>query len=155
QEVALACARLGLAVNLRDHAWAERSAAAVVAAVRDPLVKWYDYPWLAESLVSLSEHLPPDLAADHAARATEVSRAFLQDPVTTLPASETRARAIVAVSHCLDAAEATHAAKALVDILRGPETDPVIWPHLCRALIAVCGRLPPADAAVYVNETAN
>jgi hypothetical protein len=155
QEVALACARLGLAVNLGDPVWAERSAAAVVAALRDPLVKWVDYPWLAESLVALSEHLPPDLAAEHAARATDVFRAFLQDPENTLRASETRARAIVAVSLWLDAAAATRAAEALVALLRGPATDSVLWPHLCRALVAVCRRLPPADAAAYVNEAFN
>jgi hypothetical protein len=155
QEVALACARLGLAVNLGDRVWAERSAAAVVAALRDSLVKWYEYSWLAESLVALSEHLPPDLAANHAAPATVVFLAFLQDPVSTLSASDTRASAIVAVSLRLDAAAATHAAEALVALLRQPATDPVIWPHLCRALVAVCRRLPPGDAAAYVNETVN
>jgi tRNA A-37 threonylcarbamoyl transferase component Bud32 len=154
QEVALACARLGLAVNLGDRVWAERSAAAVVSAVRDPLVKWDDHPWLAESLVALSEHLPPDLAADHAGQATDAFLACLQDPLASLPASETRARAIVAMSLPLDAAAAT-SAKALVALLRRPATDPVIWPPLCRALVAVCRRLPPADAAAYVNESFN
>src|SRR5262249_19102323 len=44
QEVALACARLGLVLNLIDRVWAERSAAAVVVAVCDPLLRWDDYP---------------------------------------------------------------------------------------------------------------
>jgi len=153
QEVALACARLGLPLNLTDRVWAERSAAAVVVAVCDPLVRWDDYPWLAESLVAVSEHLPPDLAAGHAARATDVFLAGLQDPLATLPVSDTRAHAIVTVSPRLDAAGATRAAEALVALLRRPTTDPVSWPFLCRALVAVCRRLPPADAAAYVNET--
>jgi hypothetical protein len=154
QEVALACARLGLAVNLGDRVWAERSVAAVVAALRDPLVKWDDHPWLAESLVALSEHLPPDVAADYAGQATDVFLAGLKDPLASLPRSQTRARAIVAVSPPLDAAAATRA-KALVDVLRQPTTDPVRWPPLCRALVAVCRRLPPADAAANVNEAVN
>src|SRR5262249_14748238 len=153
QEVALACARLGLVLNLIDRVWAERAAAAVVVAVCDPLLRWDDYPRLAESLVAVSEHLPPDLAADHAARATDVFLAGLQDPLAQSPASETRARAIVVVSPRLDAAGATRAAEVLVALLRRPTTDPVSWPFLCETLVAVCRRLPPADAAAYVNET--
>jgi hypothetical protein len=155
QEVALACAQLGLALNLGDQVWAERSATAVVNAMRDPLVKWYDDPWLAESLVALSEHLPPDLAADHAARVTDDLLSFLQDPTATLPVSDTRARTIVVVSCRLDAASARRAAEALVALFRQPTTDLVMWPPLCRALVAVCRRLPPADAAAHVNKTAN
>jgi hypothetical protein len=155
QEVAFACARLGLALNLTDRVWAERAAAAVVLAVRDPLVRWVDYPRLAESLIALSEQLPLELAADHAARATEVFCDFLVDPVTALPAAETRASALVAVSPRLDTAAATRTADAILGILRRPATDPVLWPPLCRALVAVCRRLPPADAAAYVNEAVN
>jgi hypothetical protein len=153
QEVALACARLGLAVNLGDRVWAERSAAAVLVAMRDPLVEQADYPRLAESLVALSEHLPPDLAADHAARATDVLLAVLQNPVGQVSASDPLEHAIVAVSPRLDAAAATRAADALVALLRQPKTDPVVWRSLCGTLVAVCRRLPPADAAAYVNET--
>jgi hypothetical protein len=153
QEVALACARLGLAVNLGDRVWAERSAAAVLVALRDPLVERDDYPWLAESLVALSDHLPPAQAADHAAQATDVFLAVLQNPVVQIPASEPLERAIVAVSPRLDAAAATRAAEALVALLRRPATHPLLWPSLCGALVAVCRRLPPADAAAYVNET--
>src|SRR5262249_15061015 len=79
QEVQLACARLGLAVNLRDRVWAERSATAVIAALRDldlrgggTLDVQADYLRLAESLAALSERLPPARAADHAAQATDV-----------------------------------------------------------------------------------
>src|SRR5262249_34344691 len=81
QEWALAWARLGLPLNLTERVWAERSAAAVVVEVCDPQVRWDDSPWLAESLVALSEHLPPDLVADHAARATDAFLAGLQDPL--------------------------------------------------------------------------
>src|SRR5262249_12707202 len=77
QEVLLACARLGLSVNIKDRVWAERSAAAVLVALRDdrvwaersaaavlvalrdPTTVAADYPHLAETLVAVSEHLPP------------------------------------------------------------------------------------------------
>src|SRR6516162_8310176 len=39
QDVTLACAQLGLALNLADRAWAERSADALLGALRDPLVE--------------------------------------------------------------------------------------------------------------------
>src|SRR5262245_22762904 len=71
QDVRFACARLGLALNLADRAWAERSADAVVVAVRDPalqgiaaLVDRDDYQRLAEALAAVSEHLSPAQAAD-------------------------------------------------------------------------------------------
>jgi hypothetical protein len=44
QEVKFACARLGVAVNLADRAWAERSADALLVEMRDLLVDSVDYP---------------------------------------------------------------------------------------------------------------
>src|SRR5262249_35357227 len=64
QDVMFACARLGLAVNLADRAWAERSADALLVELRDPLVDRVDYPPLAEALAAVSERLPPTQAAD-------------------------------------------------------------------------------------------
>jgi hypothetical protein len=160
QDVTLACARLGLAVNLGDPGWAERSADAVVVAVRDPalhgsvaLVDRDDYLRLAEALAAVSEHLPPARAADRAAEVTDVFLARLQEPAGQMTASHQLERAIVAVSPRLDAAAATRAAEALAALIRRPTTHPLYWPPVCRALAAVCRRLPPAEAAAYANGT--
>jgi hypothetical protein len=40
----VACARFGLAVNLADPTWAERSADALLVALRGPLIDRDDYP---------------------------------------------------------------------------------------------------------------
>jgi hypothetical protein len=153
QEVTLACARLGLAVSLADRAWAERSAAALLVAMRDPRAQRDEYPLLAESLAAVSEHLPPAQAADHAAQATEVFLALLERPGARSLAHDQLGNAIVAVSPRLGAAAATRAAKALTDLMRRPTSHPICWPSLSRALVAVCRRLPPSEAAAYVNGT--
>jgi hypothetical protein len=153
QEVTLTCARLGLAVNLGDRAWAERSADAVIVALRDPLVERDDYPRLAEALAAVSEHLSPDQAADHAARATDVFLMLLQDAGVQALAYTQVEQAITAVSPWLDAAAATRAARALVALIRRPGAHPLPWPSLSGALAAVCRRLPPFEAAAYMNET--
>jgi hypothetical protein len=44
QDVMVACARFGVAINLADRAWAERSADALLVALRDPLLDRDDYP---------------------------------------------------------------------------------------------------------------
>jgi hypothetical protein len=155
QEVALACARLGLAVNLADRGWAERSAAALLGALRDPLIERYDYPPLAEALAAVSDRLPPDQAADLAAQAAVVLLTRLQDPGVQLIAYEELSQAVVAVSPRLDAAAATRVARGLAAVIRQPGVHPSTWPSRCRALVTVCRRLPPADAATYVNETAD
>src|SRR6516162_6970176 len=80
QDVTLACARLGLALNLADRAWAERSADALFGALRDPLVERDDYPPLAEGLAAVCERLPPDQAADYGARALDVLLTLLRAP---------------------------------------------------------------------------
>src|SRR5262249_36568930 len=118
---------------------------------RDPLVERDDYPRLAEALAAVSEHLPPSQAAAHAAQATDVFLALLQEPAGQVLAYEQLAQAIVAVSPRLDEAAANPAAEALAPLRRGPELQPIVWPSLSKALVAVCRRLPPADAAAYVN----
>jgi serine/threonine protein kinase len=152
-EVQLACARLGLAVNLSDRVWAERSVAAVMVALHDPLVERADYPQLAEALAALSERLPPAQAADQAALATDVFLTLLQDPVVLTLAHESLGQAIVTVSPQLDAAAASRAAAALAGLIRQPDSPVIRWPSVATALAAVCRRLPPADSAARVNET--
>jgi hypothetical protein len=44
QDVLVACARFGVAVNLAERSWAERSADALLVALRDPLIDRDDYP---------------------------------------------------------------------------------------------------------------
>jgi hypothetical protein len=151
QEVLLACARLGLAVNCGDRVWAERSAAAVMVALRDPLVERTDYPPLAEALATVSEHLPPDQAADYAAQATEVFLTRLQDRVVWALACHQVGQAIVAVSPRLDAAAATRAAEGLDALVRRHESLPSAWEYVSRALVTVCQRLPASDSAARVN----
>jgi hypothetical protein len=160
QDVTWACARLGLALNLGDRGWAERSAEAVVVAVRDPalhgsaaLFDRDDYQRLAEALAAVSEHLSPAQAADRAAQVTDVFLTRLQEPAGQMIVSSQLEKAIVAMSLRLDAATATRAAEALAALVRRPTTLPSYWPPVCRALAAVCRRLPPAEAAAYVNET--
>src|SRR5262249_35779383 len=70
QEVQFACARLGLAVNLDDGAWAERSADALLVELCDPRLGEADYSPLAEAIAAVSERLPPTQAADRTARAS-------------------------------------------------------------------------------------
>jgi hypothetical protein len=53
----------------------------------------------------------------------------------------------------LDAVAATRAAKEIEDLVRQPTTHSLAWPSLSKALVAVCQRLPPSDAATHVNRT--
>jgi hypothetical protein len=152
-DVTLACARLGLALNLADRAWAERSVNALLGALRDPLVQRYDYPPLAEALAAVCQRLPPDQAADHAAQATAILVTRLQDRIGLLLAYEQLGQAVVAVSPRLDAAAATRAARRLAAVIRRPRLHPITWSSISRALAAVCRRLPPRDSASYVNQT--
>jgi hypothetical protein len=80
QDVMVACARFGLAVNLADRAWAERSADALLVALCDPLVDGEDYDPLAAALAAVSERLPPARAA---ATSTPPSGAGLRTPSPT------------------------------------------------------------------------
>jgi hypothetical protein len=153
QEVRLACAQLGLAVNLDERVWAERAAAALSAELRDPLTEREDYPKLAEALAAVSEHLPPPQAADHAARALDIFLARLQDPAGITLAYHQLAQAIAAVNRWLDAEAATRAAETIEALLRRSGTHPLTWPALSRTLVTVCRRLPPADAAAPVDRT--
>jgi hypothetical protein len=152
QEVRFACARLGLALNLADRAWAERSADALLVELRDPLVDPIDSLYLAEALAALSERLPP--GADQVASALDVFLTLLRDSVGQPPlVSEQLLPAVEALSPGLDAAAADRAAEALAALLRRPDCAPPRWPSLSRVLAAVCRRLPASDAAAHVNRT--
>jgi hypothetical protein len=160
QEVRLACARLGLAVNLAGRAWAERSADALQVALREPLderialrVVQDDYPPLAAALAAVSARLPPTQAADHAARALDVFLARLRTPVGQAFAYQQILQAVAAISPGLDATAAARAAEALGALLRQPDSHVIRWPGLSAALAAVCRRLPASDAAAHVNRT--
>jgi hypothetical protein len=153
QDVMLACARLGLAVNLADRAWAERSADALLVALRDPLVERDEYLPLAEALAAVSERLPPTQAADHAARALDVFLTLLRDPGRDALAYHLLEPAVVAISPRLDAAAAARAAEALGALIRQPNSAVIHWPSFSTALAAVCRRLPASDAAAHVNRT--
>jgi hypothetical protein len=155
QDVMFACARLGLAVNLTDRAWAERSADALLVALHrvSPLAERDDYVPLAEALAAVSKHLPPTQAADHAERALEVFLTLLRDAVRQGFAHQQLGQAIVVVSPRLDTATAACAAEELADLIRGPGSRQLLWESLSRALVAVCRRLPPDDSDAYVNET--
>ena len=78
-EVRFACARLGLAVNVTDRAWAEHSADALLVALRDPQTDQVDFPLLAEALAAVCEHLPPTQAADRAAAALDIFLTLLHN----------------------------------------------------------------------------
>jgi hypothetical protein len=152
QDVRLACAQLGLALDLADRAWAERSAAALLGALRDPLIERSDYPPLAEALAAVSDRLPPDQAADHADQATAVLVTRLRDRTNMLHYDEL-GKAVIAVSPRLDAAAATRAASDLAPLIRQPGLHPSAWPSISRVLAAVYRRLPPSDSASYLNQT--
>jgi len=155
QETVLACARLGLALNLDDRAWAERSADAFGIALRDPLTDREDYPHLAESLAAVSEHLPLARAADHAARAVDVFLAVLRDPARRWDTHPSHGRAIVAVSRWLDAPAAVRAAEAIGAAIGDSGSYPLASIPLSETLAAVCDRLNPVDAAAHVKRAAD
>jgi hypothetical protein len=153
--VMFACARLGLAVNLADRAWAERAADALLVELRepvvDPLTEHDHYPPQAEAIAALSERLPPTQAADVTARALDVFLALLRDPVRQALTYNQVGQAVVALSPGLDAATAARAAEALGAMIREDDCHPYRWPALAKALAAVCRRLPAPDAAAHVN----
>jgi hypothetical protein len=153
QEVSLACAQFGLAVNLDDRVWAERAAAALSAELRDPLTEPHEYPKLADGLAAVCEHLPPTEAADHAARALDVFLALLREPRGRYVDSALLGRAIVALSGRLDAVATTRAAEAIEHQMRQAPALRVLWPSLAKTLVAVCRRLPPSAADAVVNRT--
>jgi hypothetical protein len=153
QEVRLACARVGLAVNLADRAWAERSADALLVALRDPLVDRDDELPLAEALAAVCDRLPPTQAADRAERALDVFLTLLRDPAGRALAHHQLGKSIAAISPCLDAAAAARAAEALGAMIREPNSVEFLWPALSTALAAVCRRLPSSEAAAHVNRT--
>jgi hypothetical protein len=149
-EVLLACARLGLALNLTDRGWAERSADALLVELRDPQVG-ADYPLLAEALAAVSERLPPTEAADRGSRALDVFLTVLRDPEGRVRHNQQLGQAIVAISPTLDTVAAARAAEALGATIRQLVSHPVLWTSLTKALAAVCRRLPAPEADAHVN----
>jgi hypothetical protein len=102
QDVRFACARLGLALNLADRAWAEHAADALLVTSREPLVERTDlrlaqddYPALAAALVAVCERLPPTHAADCAARALDIFLTRLREPKGQAFAHQQLVQAIV------------------------------------------------------------
>jgi hypothetical protein len=161
KEVRFACARLGRAVNLADRAWAEHAADALLVTLREPLVERTDvrlaqddYPALAAALVAVCERLPPNHAADYAARALDVLLTRLRGPEGQLfSAHHAILQAVVVLSPALDASTAARAAEALGATIREPDSPQIRWPSLCMALAAVCQRLPASDTGAHVNRT--
>jgi hypothetical protein len=112
-EVRFACARLGLALNVTDRAWAEHAADALLGVLRDPRADSIDLPVLAEALAAVCEHLPPKQAAVHAASALDIFYSPLRDPAGKLVDHGSLARGIAAISHRLDPAKAASTAETL------------------------------------------
>jgi hypothetical protein len=160
KEVKFACARLGLAVNLADRAWAEHAADALLIALREQPIDRIDlrlaqddYSPLAAALAAVCERLPPTQAAGCGARALDVFFTRLREPAGQALASQQLLQAVVALSPCLDAAAAARAAETLGAAIRQPDIHQVRWPSLAKALAAVCRRLPASDADAQVNRT--
>ena len=143
QEVRLACARCGVMLNIKDGAWADRSAAAVVAAVRDPATPPLDYPGLVETLVAVCELLPRARAAEHAAQVVDGFLPLLQDPSKLRLVYQQIGQAVEVISPWLDADAAARAATALGAGIRQFASNPHAWEPLAKALAAVGRRLPP------------
>jgi hypothetical protein len=153
QEVLLACARLGLSVNIKDRVWAEHSAAAVIVALRDPTPLRNEYTHLAETLAAVSALLPPTRASDYAAQVIGVFLPILEDREKLTPVYEQLGQAVVVISPWLDEDAAARAAAALGAGIRHFPSYPGFWPPLAKALAAVCRRLPPPDATAHVHRT--
>ena len=150
-EVQFACARLGLALNIRARVFEERAVEALLVALRKPRLERLDYPLVAEVLATASDLLPPSQAADHTAHALDLFLASLQEHNDLLLNFNTGGRAIEAVSRHLDATAATRAADTLEKLMRQPESPHLASPSLARALAAVCQRLPPSEADARVQ----
>jgi hypothetical protein len=152
QEVLLACTRLGLALNITNRAWAERSATAVIVALREPATPPYDYPHLAETLAAVSEHLSPTQAAGYAARVIDSFLPILEDPTKNETASLYLGQTVVAISPWLDADTAARVAVALNAGIRPPSTEYAFnWDSQARAMVAVCGRMPLSAATAHAD----
>jgi serine/threonine protein kinase len=152
-EARFACARIGLAVDVTDRVWAEHSADAFLAALRDPKTEKADYPMLAEALAAVCEHLPPDQAANRAAAALDFLVPLLPKFAGKMSDQESLARTIATISARLDTVTAAREAKKLADLICQPECAAYLWAPISTALVAVCRRLPAADAAAPINRT--
>jgi tRNA A-37 threonylcarbamoyl transferase component Bud32 len=151
QEVLLACARLGLAVNIKERVWAECSAAAIIFAMHERATPPDDYPPLAETLAAVSERLSPTRAAGYAAQVIDGFLPILQDPTKNSRASSPVGQTVVVISPWLDPDTATRAAVALNAGIRPTSVSAFSWESQARALIAVCKRLPSAVATAHKN----
>jgi hypothetical protein len=153
QEVKLACARLGVALNIDDRAWAARSAEALCVALREPPppVLRDDSIALAEALAAACEHLPKARAAEHGARVIDFFVARLQKPLGVSLHYNHLGPAIEALTPHLDAVAAKRAAQEIESIIRQSESSPQSWDTLARTLLALCRRLPPSDSTAHVN----
>jgi hypothetical protein len=110
---------------------------------------------LAEALAQVCEHLPKAEAAGHAARAIDVLVARLGEPVGVSLYATNLAPAIETLAPHLDAAAAQSTADALEGLIRQAEVSVQMRDYLAKALLAVCRRLPPSDAAAPVNRMAD
>jgi hypothetical protein len=152
EEVKFACALIGLALNVSDRAWAERSADVLLVALKslDPMSEGGDYPALADALAGVWQRLPPNQAADHAGRALGFFMNLLKGK-TAAPIDV--GRAIVVISPYVDPAAANLAATDLGSMIHDSASLPGPWYGTDEALAAVCRRLPSSDAASHINRT--
>src|SRR5262249_55538339 len=127
QEILLACARLGLLVNIKDRVWAERSAAAVIVALRDPTPVRNDYLHLAETLAEVCELLPATQACDHATQGIDVFVSILEDRDKLSLLDDQLGQAVVVISPWLDEDAAARAAAALGVGIRQSTSYTVAW----------------------------
>jgi hypothetical protein len=150
-DVRLACVRLGLAVNLREHNWGERSADTLLVELNhvDPQSESDEYLPLAEALVAVIGRLPTTRGADHAARALDIFLTRLREPADGTVTTQL-GKAVVAISPRSDAAAAARAAEAFGTLIRQSDSTPSLRLSLAVALAAICQRLPPSEAAAHV-----
>ena len=150
-DVMLACVRLGLAVNLAERTWVERSADTLLVELShvDPQSEADEYLPLAEALVAVIGRLPTAQADDHAARALDIFLTRLSEPPGRASTIQL-GKAVVTISPRLDTAAAARAAEALGAMIRQSDSTPSQWTSQAAALAAVCRRLPPSDAAAHV-----
>lgn len=101
----------------------------------------------------MCEHLAPNQAADRAAAGLDIFLGPLRNSQGKVEDDKALGRAIVAISPRLDTATAARAAETLTGLLCHPKSVPFKSPPLATALVAVCQRLPAADAAAHINRS--
>ena len=143
EEVALACVLLGLPLNIQDRAWAERSAEALVAALRDARTLRVTHDLLARALGAVSGQLEEASAA----KVAEAFLALTRDPRALQNDLSWVKRAFGAVGGRLDRAGVSKVADALVAALCDPRTSPDACRFVEPALRAASERLEAGAAA--------